>query len=85
MSDIPTKEQIKAKKDKEAVAAMKAAKTNMESALSRINTLEGSIANLSSLVEQMMEHVHEKSFPYGSNESFKDRFKKLHAAAKQYV
>lgn len=85
MSETLTKEQIKAKKDREAVAAMKAAKTNMESALSRINTLESSIANLSSLVDQMMEHVHSRSFPYESSESFRDKFTKLHASAKQYV
>ena len=85
MSETLTKEQIKAKKDKDAFAAMKAAKTNMESALARINTLESSIANFSSLVDLMMEHVHEKSFPYGSQESFKDKFKRLHASAKQYV
>jgi Tfp pilus assembly protein PilN len=59
MTDTLTKEQMKAMKDKEAVAAMKAAKTNMETALSRISTLENCVANLSSLVDDMVKHIPE--------------------------
>ena len=80
-----TKEQIKALKDKEAVAAMKSAKTNMESAISRVNTLETSIANLNALVDRMLGHVSTKSYPYEGRKSHYDTFKDAKIDANKYV
>ena len=76
MTEAPTKEQLKAQKDKEALASMKLARDNMAIALHRIEYLEGSIAYLDNLVDKMMEHVAPSSYPYGVNESHRDRYKK---------
>lgn len=77
MTDTPpTKEQLKIKKAKEALASMKSAKDNMGIALDRIQSLEGCIANLGALIDDMLELIPEKSFAYRSEESYKSRFKK---------
>lgn len=76
MTEILTKEQIKARKDKDAVASMKLARDNMEAALSRIRTLEYAVSHFNDLVNDMMKHIAEESHPYDSRESHKARFKK---------
>lgn len=75
MSETLTKEELKARRDKEAVAAMKAAKTNMETALSRIGTLENAVANFASLVDTMLNHIPADSFAYNSSDRNRDMFK----------
>ena len=77
MNEVPTKEQLKAQKNKLMLASMKSAKDNMAIALHRIESLEGTVANLADLVDKMMEHVAPISFPYDINESYRDRYKKM--------
>ena len=76
MTEALTKEQMKAMKNKEAVAAMKSAKSNMEAALHRIENLEHCIEKLISLVDTMMKHIPEESFAYNSTVRNRDQFKK---------
>lgn len=57
MSEILTKEQIKTKKDKDAVTSMKLARDNMEAALSRIRTLEYAVSYFNELVNDIENHT----------------------------
>lgn len=85
MSEASTKEELKAKKAKEAIAAMKSAKDNMSTALSRNEQLERCIANLANLIDVMIEHIPDKSFAYDSKETNKERFKKSKHDAMRWI
>ncbi len=85
MAESLTKEQIKAQKDKAAVEAMKLARANMEAAISRVGTLETSIANLNALIDRILEHVSQKSYPYEGRKSYWESFRDSKIDANKYV
>lgn len=74
MSDNLTKDQIRANREKEAIASMKLARDNMASAISRISTLESCMANFSALYDEMIKHVCPESYVYNGNKSCRERF-----------
>ena len=85
MSELPTKEELRVKKHKEAIVAMRSAKDNMKIALTRIDSLEGVIANLSALVDEMMNFVPEKVYPYGQSDNYRKKFKDTKESWMKYV
>lgn len=76
MEKVPTKEEMKIKKDKEAIASMKAARDNMATALSRIQSLESVIHSFSSLVDEMMKFIPDNTYRYDGRETMLHIFKK---------
>jgi Tfp pilus assembly protein PilN len=85
MTDIPSKEELKAKKQKAAIAAMKSARDNMATAITRIEQLEGCIANLAALVDNMMKLIPLEAYPYRDENNYIDKFKKVKADAMRWA
>lgn len=85
MSEALNKEQIKAKKDKEALAAMKSARDNMSTAIQRVERLEGCIVSLGDLINDMMKHIHTESYTYDAKTTWRDKFEATRKSAMQWV
>lgn len=85
MNEPLTKEQIKAQKDKEAIASMKLARDNMQVALSRIDTLERRVANLGGLIDDLLKHIPQESYAYNSAERNRDKFSKRKSELMNFV
>ena len=67
-----TDEQLQ--KEREAIAAMHNAKSNMEKALARIQTLENALRKLGDLATEAHKHLPSTSYMYQSNRCVKDEF-----------
>lgn len=81
---VLTKEELKAKKEKDAIAAMYNAKHNIEVALSRINTLESALSDADSVINQLIDFVPPNAYPRNSHQdkTLKEIYKeKKHAIA----
>lgn len=79
MSD-KTEEQIAA--EKAAVAAMRNAKANMETAFDRIDTLTRALANAATFIESAKKYVPENAWRYRSEERLSTAFDEAAAAAR---
>ena len=73
---METKSEEQLQKEREAVEAMRNAKSNMDKALDRIRTLESALKQFGDLTTSVTKHIPNESYLYRSEETVRDDFRK---------
>jgi hypothetical protein len=71
--ELKTEEQLQ--KEREAVDAMRNAKSNMDKALARIQTLENALKEFGGLATSTAKHIPDGSYLYKSESTVREDFK----------
>lgn len=74
MNETPTKDEERAAKEKDAVASMRLAQSNMSSALNRIKRLEQAVERGANAIRGLKKYAPERAYQYNSTKPVADEF-----------